>query len=60
MKKHKLIRYAVIGVLLLLAILVDININWWWRGYPAFGGEGLLYLLAIGGYTHHLIEVIRS
>ena len=60
MKRRKLIKTILAGIGLLLLILVDINLNWWWRGYPAFGGEGLLYILVVSYYVYYLIEVIKS
>lgn len=56
MKTRKIIGHVILGVLMVVAILIDININWWWRGYLAFGGESLLYLIAIGFYIRMLLK----
>lgn len=56
MKTRKIIGHIILGIVMVVAILFDINFNWYLRGYLAFGGESLLYLIAIGFYTRMLVK----
>lgn len=59
MKRRRMIKLILAGLALLILILFDINFNWWMRGYLAFGGEGLLYLIAIVYYIYSLVKEIK-
>lgn len=59
MKRRRMIKLILFGLLLIAIILADINFNWWMRGYLAFGGEGLLYLIAVVYYIYSLVKEIK-
>lgn len=60
MKRSKMIKIVLVGLALLVLILADINFSWWMRGYLAFGGEGLLYIIAIVWYVRSVIKEIKN
>lgn len=59
MKRHRMIKLILAGLVLLILILFDINFNWWMRGYLAFGGEGLLYIIAVVYYIYCLVREVK-
>lgn len=59
MKRRRMIKLILAGLALLILILFDINFNWQLRGYLAFGGEGLLYIIAIVWYVLNVIKEIK-
>lgn len=59
MKRRRMIKLILFGLLLVGIILVDINFNWWMRGYLAFGGEGLLYTIAVVYYIYCLVREVK-
>lgn len=59
MKRRRMIKLILFGLLLVGIILVDINFNWWMRGYLAFGGEGLLYIIAVVYYIYCLVREVK-
>lgn len=59
MKRRRMIKLIFIGLLLIAIILADINFNWWMRGYLAFGGEGLLYIIAVVYYIYCLVREVK-
>ena len=59
MKRRRMIKLILFGLLLVGIILADINFNWWMRGYLAFGGEGLLYIIAVVYCIYSLVKEIK-
>lgn len=59
MKRRRMIKLILAGLALLILILFDINFNWWLRGYLAFGGEGLLYIVAVVYYIYCLVREVK-
>lgn len=59
MKRRRMIKLILAGLALLILILFDINFSWWMRGYLAFGGEGLLYIIAVVYYIYCLVREVK-